>query len=178
MLQWIQCKVVRLSRFFPAVPFPAVACIFLGLLALACDKGATGPDAKTPLTCAEIADSVFPTQTGEPRFRVVSPNGGEVFHVGGKLKIILTAAEDSEAIAYISIRGDGKTRKLLLPGSPRGNFNPRTLCDLSFTIPDSVNDGLGKNISLISDSVKINVAKYNAEATFYDYSDGYFRILP
>ncbi len=143
----------------------------------ACDKSGMGADAGAPLTCAEISDSVFPTLTGEPRFRMVSPNGGEVFHVGGKLKVILAAADDSEAIAFLSIRTGGKIYTLLLPDSPRSSFNPRTHCDLSFIIPDSLSNGLGGMISLVSDSVKIKVADYFTQ-TLFDYSDGYFRILP
>jgi hypothetical protein len=164
---------VRLRR-----GIPAAALLLLALLAFACDPSGTGSGAKAPLSCPEIADSVFPGLTGLPRFRVVTPNGGEVFHVGERLRIILTVAEDSEAVAYISYRSGGTFHTFLLPESPRGNFNPRTHCDLSFTILDSVNGDQGKMVSLVSDSVKIKVVKYGAEATFYDFSDAYFRIVP
>lgn len=157
----------------------SIGLIFILALAVSsCFQSGTDSQAKTPKSCAEISDSVFTSSTGEPQYRVLSPNGGEVFHVGEKLKVLVTAKDDSEAVASLSIRIGSTFRKLTLPESPRGNFNPRNHCDLSFTIPDSVSDGLGKKVSLISDSVKVMVAKYNAETFFFDYSDAFFRIVP
>jgi hypothetical protein len=153
--------------------------VFLSLLVVfACVKSGTGSDDKSPKSCEEIRDSVFPNSILEPQYRVVSPNGGEIFHLGQKMKVILTAKDDFEAIAFLIIRTGTTSNRILLPEAPRGSFDPSVKCDLSFTIPDSIDTGLGKKLTLVSDSVKILVGKYNNDNDFFDYSDAYFSILP
>ncbi len=155
--------------------------ILVGLVMVlsSCTKSGTGVDTKGPLSCAEISDSVFTGMTGEPRYRVLKPNGGESVHVGDTLHVLVTAKEDSEAVVGLLVKIGNSFRKISMPGAPPNrNFNPRSRCDLSFVVPDAVDDVPGKKISLISDSVKVRIAKYSAETFYFDYSDGFFRIIP
>ena len=143
-----------------------------------CFKGASDPESAIPKSCAEISDSVFPGTLGEPQYRVVSPNGGESFHVGEKMRVVVTSKEDTTAIVRLVIWKNGSSQKPILPESPPKSINLLNECMREFTIPDSIDTGLGKKISVISDSVKIFVAQYNGEDTFKDFSDGFFRIRP
>ncbi len=155
-----------------------LCCVIFALLLLACLKSPSSPGPVVGKTCREISDSVFPVSTGEPQFRVLTPNGGESFHVGEKMQVLLTSHENSSALVRLVIWSNGLSTKVLLPDLPSKSINLLDRCDLSFIIPDSIPTGLGKTISMVSDSIKILVADYDNETLFNDYSNGFFRILP
>jgi hypothetical protein len=160
---------------------PLAAFAFLAVLALAavsCEDGSTGPVPDDRLGCAELSSRYFGDSASDGHYRVVSPNGGESYKVGDSLKVRVTSgASDSEAVVYLALTRNGTLTTVILPGSPAGNIDPRSRCTLSFLVPDSIRGASGKKVPLVSDSVRIRIAKYNFE-TISDYSDGYFKVIP
>jgi len=154
--------------------------IVCGILSNSCNSG-TEPNVMILPSCLDLGKNFYhdTVSNGEAHYHVLAPNGGETYHLGDTLRVTVAAKDDSEAVAYMVLKSAGKLYKFILPGAPKNkSFNPLSKCDLSFVIPDSINAGLaGANISIISDSVKVMVAKYNSETLFYDYSDQYFKIV-
>ena len=151
-----------------------------GIIFNSCNSG-TEPNIMKAPSCVDIGKTFYrdTVSNGEAHYHVLAPNGGETYHIGDTLHIQVAAKDDSEAVALIALRSGAKLYKFIPPGVPKNkSFNALTQCDFSFVIPDSINVGLGgSNISFISDSVKVMVAKYNSESLFYDYSDQYFKIV-
>jgi hypothetical protein len=149
------------------------ACAAAALIA-ACVTGNSGHDAEA--SCPELGDAAFPDSTDQGHYRVISPNGGESYHIGDTLEVVIASGvNDSEALIQLAVTSNGVIRQVLLPGLPPRAINPRAQCRLRFRIPDSVGTGIGSRFPLVSDSVRIRVAWYNQES-YRDFSDGYFKI--
>lgn len=164
--------------------WPRWAFLAAALLAAACDSETGGPGPQAAASCAELSAelsaSVPGDASGEPQdlYRVIAPNGGGIYRVGDSLEVVVASGvNDREGVIHLALFRNGEVGYYPLPGSPRTSIDPRKDCRWRFAVPDSV--GLaGAKISLVSDSVKIRHARYNFEASVYDYSDGFFRILP
>lgn len=167
----------RLAARWKALAAVAVP-VVLALAAVSCEGGSTGPVPDEKLGCPELSSRYFGDSALDGHYRVVSPNGGESYKIGDSLKVRVTSGRsDSEAVVYLAITRNGTLTTVILPGSPSGNIDPRSRCTLSFQVPDSVRSASGKKVPLVSDSVRIRIAKYNFE-TISDYSDGYFKVTP
>jgi hypothetical protein len=158
------------------IPRAAIASA-LALAAVSCmtEGSKAGPET---LSCADLSARTFGDSAGEDHYRVVAPNGGEAFHVGDSLTVAMTSgANDSEAVLELAVFREGKSTFVAVPGTPRTRIDPRGQCRWKFLIPDSLG-AVGRKISMVTDSAKIRVSKYNQSGLVYDYSDAFFRILP
>lgn len=152
----------------------SAALALAGLLAAACNSG--NEPSEGGLSCADLGSRTFRDSVGDGFYRVIAPNGGESFRIGDSLRVRVTSgALDSEAVLYLAVTANGTTSSIILPGTPRTNIDPRSRCDWAFRIPDSLRAASGRNISLVSDSLRIRIAKYSFESVS-DYSDGFFRV--
>lgn len=154
------------------------------LLAAACNRETAGPEPQTAASCAELSAELSKSAprgaSGDPQdlYKVIAPNGGETYHVGDTLEVVVAAGVyDQEGIIHLTVFRNGEVGFHPLPGSPNTSIDPRKDCRWRFAIPDSVGSA-GAKTSLVSDSVKIRHARYNHEGSVYDYSDGFFRVLP
>jgi hypothetical protein len=106
--------------------------------------------------------------TNNPGYRVLSPNGGEVFGVGDTCTIQVTAQHPAEAKMLLSFQ-DGLV-EIALPGLNH-TIDPTKDTAVSFVIPDSAN-----GFSLASSCVKVVLQDYNI-ASYRDESDSCFSIV-
>lgn len=140
-----------------------------------------GEDTAGPKSCEDIGDEATASAPNQddPAFKVIYPNGGEQFKVGDSITVRLGAnAKGNSALAYFVVKNPAGTRRLRLPGtSATSSMNPRTTCEVSFRIPETITEG-GTAYSLVSDTVKVRVAAYNLETLFFDESDAPFSIAP
>ncbi len=149
----------------------------MALAAFSCTPEESNDDPET-LSCADLSARTFGDSAGEDHYRVIAPNGGEAFHVGDSLTVAMTSgASDSEAVLELAVFRDGRSAFVAVPGTPRTRIDPRSQCRWKFLIPDSLG-AVGRSISMVSDSIKVRVSKYNQSGLVYDYSDAFFRILP
>ena len=106
-------------------------------------------------------------------YRIVSPNGGETFHVGQQCTVIVESRLSGSALLNVIIG-----RYILSPQSgPLGKYlQGNSLLDtLIFSITDSLVPLGGGNVSSVSDSCLIKISNYQ-DVQIIDYSDCYFRI--
>lgn len=117
-------------------------------------------------------DTIPITDRYNPFYRVVRPDGGEVFHIGDICTVAVASVREGNAALYIS---SGKTT-VILPGFTH-SINPLTDSLYIFTIPENfiVN---GKQRSSVADSCRISIRDYGEGNRYYDYSDGFFAIKP
>jgi hypothetical protein len=119
-------------------------------------------------------DTTDPTN---PLYQVISPNGGELFYVGEECTVTVTSASYGEAVLRLSL-GDlvvGETFEI--PGK-NTSFDPSDTVSFSFTIPASLANPIGQQVSLVSDSCFIRMGDYRTTVPpgYVDQSDCYFRI--
>jgi hypothetical protein len=139
-----------------------------------CNKSSTGPDtAHCPNSPQPVAIDNF-----DPWYRIVSPNGGETFHVGQPCTVSVKSRLPPVASAIITVDIEGM---VLYPNgvapvaiSPKGNDVVATVV---FTVPDTFVQQGGSPVSAISDKCLIRVQDYNSPQ-YGDYSDCYFSIKP
>jgi len=115
------------------------------------------------------------------KYRVLSPNGGETYHVGDTMQIEIFSKVNARATLALRI-----DRYLFpLPGF-EADFNPKQRNIISFVIPpalmksvwDDVNNtSKDSAFSTVSNKCKIRLQDYS-EKTEYDESDDYFAIAP
>jgi len=114
-----------------------------------------------------------PPDTNGPEFRIISPNGGEVFYVGQQCTVKVTSVYQSNADLQILI---GPRMAFGVPGLTSGMSTPSDSI-VVFTMPDSLAyaiGGVNVNYSTVSDSCLIEVRTY--EGHYPEYSDCYFSI--
>ena len=99
--------------------------------------------------------------------------------MGDSITVRLAAnAKGISAMTYLVVRNAAGTRRLRLPGTPTTTgLNPRTTCEVSFRIPETITES-GIAYSLVSDTVKVRIAAYNSETLYNDESDAAFSIRP
>jgi hypothetical protein len=111
--------------------------------------------------------------SANPVYKVISPNGGELFHINGQCTVKVSSVRPGNAILFLLL--DGGHYNVLLTTSH--SFDPQHDSTLIFTIPDRF-DIYGFEVSSASDKCKIRIEDYFNRAQYYDESDGYFQIAP
>ncbi|MBD3393943.1 MAG: hypothetical protein GF418_17545 [Chitinivibrionales bacterium] len=124
-------------------------------------------------TVDTTADTSTSADNG-PGFRVVAPNGGEVFAVGDTMRVRLTA--DQSARASVELQLEGGLICVPFPGVSQ-SVEPTVDSVLTWCIGDSVAAG-EQSFSAISASCAIVVRDYGMPDTYFDRSDGFFSIVP
>ncbi len=114
----------------------------------------------------------YPPDPSDTVYRIISPNGGETFHVGDQCTVLVASKLSGSALFTILI---GRY-ELMPPSGPltkymQGNSAVDTLI---FTITDSMQQGMTM-VSSVTDSCLIEISNYNSPGIM-DYSDCYFRI--
>jgi hypothetical protein len=117
-----------------------------------------------------------PFDQDDPEFRFISPNGGEVFHVGDQCtvkvmsRLFVPAAPLYIVIGPFELSPPSGILATSLPGDT-------AVATVIFTIPDSLTPRGGGQVSSVSDSCLIKIFDYSHPAEYLDYSDCYFRII-
>ena len=139
-----------------------------------CNKNSTQPNTAN---CPNLPQP-GPIDSFDPWYRIVSPNGGEIFHVGQPCTVSVKAKLRPLTDALITIDIGGAE---LFPNGPapiaiflKGND---TIASVVFTVPDTFVQQGGSPVSAISDKCLIRVQDYNSQQ-YGDYSDCYFSIEP
>jgi hypothetical protein len=123
-------------------------------------------------TCTSTVDTINPNLNAlDPLYRVVRPNGGEIFHVGQPCTVTVSSVREGRAMLELDI--DAGKEQILLPGFLH-SINPQTDSIFIFQIPDSLDD-FGQMISTISSQCRILIMDYS-DHSFRDESDNYFEI--
>jgi hypothetical protein len=167
---------MRIDTMMRNIPLALLLLCATAMVLRCGEAGSTGPQ-----SCEEIGDQATASAANqdEPAFKIISPNGGEVYAVGDSITVRLGAnARGTSALVYLVVKSGGRTKRLRMPGTPDSrDLNPRTSCEVSFRIPPAIRES-GLENSLVSDEVKVRVGAYNNETLFFDESDGFFRITP
>lgn len=130
-------------------------------------------------TPADTADSI--ALIDDPEYRIISPNGGELFHVGEQCSVVVTAVRQAKAV--LKLKFGRYTLKIPEAGVA---INPYEDTLHVFTIRatyqrEEYNPVSGEvetvNLSPVSDKCKIVVEDYNVPV-IDDESDDYFSIAP
>ena len=111
--------------------------------------------------------------SANPVYKVISPNGGELFHINEQCTVKISSARTGNAILFLLLKG-GLYNVLLTTSH---SINPQRDSTLIFTIPDQF-DIYGLTVSSASDKCKIRIEDYFNRSQYYDESDGYFQIAP
>ncbi len=123
-------------------------------------------------SCTTTVDTVNPNLNAHnPLYRVVRPNGGEIFYVGQACTVTVSSVREGQAKLELEI--DAGKVQALLPGFLH-SINPQTDSVFIFQIPDSINYS-GQMISTISSQCRILIMDYS-NSSFFDKSDNYFEI--
>jgi len=123
--------------------------------------------------CQGIDTIVNPgDDSSNPGYKVISPNGGELFHVNEPCTVKVSSVRSGNAILYLLLN-NGQFNVLLSASS----FNPQSDSTFIFVIPDTFNI-YGTKVSSVSDKCLIKIEDYNNRTRYFDESDGYFQIAP
>jgi|GEM_PF-4257308 len=114
----------------------------------------------------------YPPDPSDTVYRIISPNGGETFHVGQQCTVLVASNLSGSAMFTIII---GRY-ELMPPSGPLAKYlqGNSAVDTLIFTIPDSMQQGQTM-VSSVTDSCLIEISNYNSPGIL-DYSDCYFRI--
>jgi hypothetical protein len=164
------------------------ACVILIAMAFSCKDGATNPPPGPK--CPLFPQKTIPLDVADPMIRIVSPNGGEVFHVGQQCTVKVCSKYPPAGGAEMRILVGGKeyTTADYYPGP----MNVSTMLgdSLEFalhgdsivvanviTIPDTLYElSSSDKISSISSECLIEIRAYNPPY-YPDTSDCYFSIV-
>ena len=124
-----------------------------------------------------------PLDVSDPVFQIISPNGGEVFHVGDQCTVkVRSRLHCPSALIFVDIGGknlwppSGSVMTAELPGdSASGVAGDSTINAVIFTVPESLTTYGGSQVYSVSDSCLITITDYKTE-TYWDFSDCYFSI--
>lgn len=111
--------------------------------------------------------------SSNPVYKVISPNGGELFHSNDLCTVKVSSVRPGNAMLYLLL-DNGHFNVLL---STSRSFDPQNDSTFTFVIPDTF-DVYGQKVSSVSDKCKIKIKDYNNGAHYFDESDGYFQIVP
>jgi len=126
-----------------------------------------------------------PVDTFDPWVRIISPNGGEVFHVGDQCTVKVRSRYPlSSSEVFVNIGGKELSPDTpfvplgaTLPGdSAAGAAGDTVVNAVIFTIPDSFSQQFGPNVSAISDECLISLNAY-VPPYYGDTSNCYFSIV-
>jgi hypothetical protein len=119
-----------------------------------------------------------------PCYHVVAPNGGETFHIGDTMRIVVTSYRIGGGAGLDLIFGQNDL-SILSQLNVSGNLYPYIDSVYKFYIPESLyvpfyntqtHQADQRAVSTISAQCKIKVFDYNT-ASLYDESDAYFSIV-
>jgi hypothetical protein len=128
-----------------------------------------------------------PIDAFDPWIRIISPNGGEVFHVGDQCTLkVRSRYPVSSTLVLVNIGGKSLSPTPAayvplggapLPGdSAAGAAGDSTINAVIFTVPDSFSQQLGGNVYGVSDECLITINAY-APPYYGDTSNCYFSIV-
>jgi hypothetical protein len=115
-----------------------------------------------------------PIDMFDPQYRVIRPNGGEIFYVGEQCTVVVHSAVAANAVLSLRIAGGHYSYPLR---GAMGTINPYIDTMIVFTAQDTfvVRDTI--KTCMISDSCYIALTDYEVSVNGYrDYSDCYFAI--
>jgi hypothetical protein len=150
--------------------------VFLLCIFCWCQKDSSTNPGPTPLICP--CPQPAPIDDFDPAMRFISPNGGEVFHVGDRCTVRVTCRlKVLSSVIYINI-GGSRIRQLSPPTGPMGVSLPEdsAVATVIFTVPDSFTQTGGVKVCSVSDSCLMSIMDYKTES-YSDTSDCYFRIV-
>lgn len=159
-----------------------VACTVSGLLVCAtcgCLTGNPVGPGKTPTLVCPHAEPSRPFDDFDPQYRIVSPNGGEVFEVGQACSVQVTSKRAGNAMLLIVI---GR-HSFSIPGLDHSLVTPADSL-VVFTMPDSFamveydpieQQNVTRSYASVTDSCLVRILDYQEE-NYTDYSDCYFAI--
>jgi hypothetical protein len=108
-----------------------------------------------------------------PRYTVISPNGGELFHINEPCTVKVSSVRPGSAVLFLLLDGG---RYLILLTTTHSFNTPRDSMFV-FIIPE-IFDNYGRDVYSVSDECTIRIEDYSNRAKYYDESDSYFRIAP
>jgi hypothetical protein len=162
-------------------------CMILIAMVCSCNDSATNPqEPKCPL----FPQNTIPLDLADPMIRIVSPNGGEVFHVGQQctVKVCSRYAPAGGAEMRIVIGGKAYTTPQYYPGPMNVNSMQGDSSEFAqhgdsvviasiFAIPDTLYQlSNTTKISSISNECVIEIRSYSPPY-YPDTSDCYFSIV-
>lgn len=155
-----------------------MAVVFLISIFCCCHKTPTAPGS----TGCPHFPPLPPLDAFDPVFQIISPNGGEVFHVGDQCTVKVRSRRPVETLIFVDIEGKSSWPPPFfviaptLPGdSAAGVAGDSTVNAVIFTVPDSFTTFGGGQVYSVSDSCLITITDYKTE-TYTDTSDCYFSI--
>jgi len=146
----------------------------LALLLMGCSAAPTGPSPVAP-------------HAENGGLLVISPNGGEAYHVGDTMMIRFSYVDDTEIVAGLTGIIDlyANNGRNLIAQHIGGNFSYTTQDSVKWVVPDSIweigSDGAftGEHIPFpTGNALKIALGDYDGIYPKTDRSDGCFSILP
>lgn len=111
--------------------------------------------------------------SANPGYKVISPNGGEQFHIGEPCTVKVSSMQPGNAILFLLL-DSGRYNVML---STDRSFDPQKDSMIIFAIPDSF-DIYGWKVPSVSAECLIRIEDYSNSTQYYDESDGYFQIAP
>lgn len=124
-----------------------------------------------------------PVDSLDPRYRIIRPNGGEVFHVGEQCTVVVSSEKPGEGQIFLHL--EGGEHVFALPGL-NASIDPTRDSMVTFVIPESFtayryNPASGQTepfpVSPVSSACFVEIRDYN-DNTYGDFSDGPFAIQP
>jgi hypothetical protein len=126
----------------------------------------------TACQCNDTLDSLG-NDISNPLYKVISPNGGELFHSNEPCTVKVSSVRPGNAV--LSLLLDGGLYDVLL--STEHSIDPQRDSTFVFVIPDSF-DLYGEKVLSVSDRCKIRIEDYSNSTQYWDESDSFFQIAP
>jgi hypothetical protein len=181
------------EQFVTLCPVFAVFLTVQSLLLITCDSDpvpnntsaqdtslvARCSDNNDSLDCECVAENTIGSGETGPVYKVLAPNGGEIFYVGDTVKVLVTSRLTGNARLLLEYGNGRKT--FSLPGTGGGGgVDPRSQCRWEFAIPDAFVDEWNPpsyEFSAVSDSVRLRIEDYlYPQVNEYDVSDDFFAV--
>jgi hypothetical protein len=109
----------------------------------------------------------------DPQYKIISPNGGEIFHQSRPCTVKVASVKPGNAILSLFLNAGLDE----VPLSIAQTIHPPKDSIFIFVIPDSF-DIYGQKVSSISSACKIKIADYSFGTKYFDESDDIFQIAP
>jgi hypothetical protein len=139
-----------------------------------------------PKTDCPHPDTAQPVDSTDPIYRIIAPNGDEVFSIGQQCTVKVASSRPAASAALYVLIGKRQLVFSPPPFNEEGVSLPGgdTVRTMLFTIPDSLEsqrwdpatqEVVTTRISSVTDSCIIKIQDYG-NPLYSDYSDCYFRI--